>query len=185
MAVLAERGPDGSTVGEIARRAHVAPGTLYNHFDGLAAITAAVVDELAAGVEIEREQLTAIEHDAAMRVAIGTLQLLDLARSAPDTARAFLTLLASVPAFRARIRATVRGAIADGIDQGRFDDRPSDVTADAVLGATTQWMRTLLAGEHGPTPDVDYLRTILHIAGAPDAADAQRIATEVAERRAA
>jgi AcrR family transcriptional regulator len=179
MAVLADHGPDGATVGEIARRAHVSPGTFYNHFEDLAALTDAVVDDLAAGVEIGSEQLQAVEHDAAARVAIGTRQLLDLAADEPDTARAFVALLATVPAFRDRIRSTVRGAIDDGIAQGRFERRPAAMTTDAVIGAVTQWMRTRLSGEHDRSPDTDHLEFILHVAGLRD--DDARV---VAERAA-
>lgn len=185
MAVLADRGPDGATVGAVARRAKVSPGTFYNHFDDLAAAIDAVVDELSAGVEIERERLAAIEHDAAARVAIGTLQLLDLARVEPDTARAFVTLLATVPEFRSRVRATVRRAVEDGIAERRFGARPSELTADAVIGAATQWMRTILAGEHAPATDAEYLEVVLHIAGAADTAEARRVAIDVAARSAA
>ena len=36
MVVLAEKGPEGATVGEIARQAHVSSGTFYNHFVSIA-----------------------------------------------------------------------------------------------------------------------------------------------------
>lgn len=182
MAVLAEHGPDGATVGAVARRARMAPGTFYNHFHDLDDAIAAVVDDLSTAVEIERERLAVVEHDAAARVAIGALQLLDLARHDPATASAFVTLLATVPEFRSRVRATVRRAIEDGITERRFVARSSDVTADAVIGATTQWMRTFLAGEHGATNDAEYLEIMLHIAGCTDIAEARRVADEVARR---
>lgn len=165
MAALAEHGPDGVTVGEIARHARVAPGTFYNHFDDLEALTSAIVDELALGVEIGGEQLRAIEHDPAKRVAIGTQQLLDLAREHPDTARAFVALLATVPAFRARVRATVRLAIDDGIATGRFAARSPTIVSDALIGAVVQWMRSLLFRESDTTPDGERLELALHIAG--------------------
>jgi AcrR family transcriptional regulator len=165
MSVLADHGPDGATVGEIARRAHVAPGTFYNHFADLDALVAAVVDELAAGVEIGREQLIAVEHDPAARVAIGTRQLLGLADVDPDTARAFVTLIATVPAFRGRIRSTVAAAIQDGIDEERFASSSAPMTADALVGAVMQWMRTRLAGESDGTPDDEHVALALRIAG--------------------
>jgi AcrR family transcriptional regulator len=172
IAALAEHGPDGITIGEIARRAHVSPGTFYNHFDGLESITAAVVDELASGVEITGEQLRAIEHDAAARVAIGTQQLLDLTRDHPDTARAFVALLATVPVFRARVRSTVQLAIDDGIAAGRFADRSPAVVTDALIGAVVQWMRTRLSGESDATPDSEHIQLALQIAGMVDQPDA-------------
>ncbi len=165
MTVLARSGPDGATVGEVARLARVAPGTFYNHFDDLEAMVDAVVDALAGSVEIALERLRDVEYDVAAQVAIGTRQLLDLARIDPPTAHAFTTLVATVPAFRTRVRAAVSAAITDGIEQGRFERRPELVTADAVLGAVVQWMRTTLVGDADVTPEREYLELVLRIAG--------------------
>lgn len=167
MSELAEHGPDGLTVGGVARLAGVAPGTFYNHFDDLDALVVAIVDELAAGVEIGGDELRSIEHDPAARVAIGTRQLLSLAHDEPATAQAFVTLLATVPEFRSRVRSTVRSAIEDGIDQGRFAARSPLVTTDAILGAVVQWMRTYLAGESDQTGTHGYVDLALRIVGLP------------------
>jgi AcrR family transcriptional regulator len=165
MAVLADHGPDGTTVGAVARRARVAPGTFYNHFDDLDALIGQIVDELVTGVEIARELLVEVEHDAAARVAIGSMQLLALAADDPPTARAFTTLIATVPTFRTRVRGIVRGAITDGIEQGRFITRSADITADAVIGAVVQWMRTRLTGEQVGDDVTEHLALVLRIAG--------------------
>ncbi|MCB0991290.1 MAG: TetR/AcrR family transcriptional regulator, partial [Acidimicrobiales bacterium] len=70
--VLAERGPDGATVGAIAAAAGVTPATFYNHFSSLNELVESVVAELAVGVEIGRDTLAAVENDPAARVVIGT-----------------------------------------------------------------------------------------------------------------
>jgi AcrR family transcriptional regulator len=147
----------------------VAPGTFYNHFPTLPDLVTSIVDELATGVEIGRAVLTDVEHDPAARVLIGTRQLLSLTNDDPVAARAFVSLLASVPELRRRVRAIVRGAIVDGIDGDRFDRRDPDVTTDALLGAVVQWMRTRLAGEAGPDDVPEQLRAALRIAGLPHA----------------
>lgn len=167
MAALAAHGPDGVTVGDVAARAEVATGTFYNHFTSLAQLVDAVADELASGVEIARELLDQVEHDPAARVVIGTRQLLALPRTDPATARAFVALVPTVPALRARVRATVRGAVDDGIRAGRFVDRSATATADALLGAALQWMRARLHGEAGPEPDDELLRLALALVGLP------------------
>lgn len=169
MEVLADRGPDGTTVGAVAKRARVAPGTFYNHFPTLPDLVTAVVDELATGVEIGRDLLTDVEHDPAARVVIGTRQLLTLTVDDPVSARAFVALMASVPELRSRVRGIVRGAVVDGMDAGRFAPRDPNVTTDALLGAVLQWMRSRLAGDAGPDQQPDQLRAALGIAGLPDA----------------
>lgn len=146
MEVLAKRGPDGATIGEIARTAKVASGTFYNHFLSLADLVDAVTDELTRGVRIGRETLEAIEHDPALRVLLGTRQLLQLAQVDPTAAAAFVSLLADVPSFRTRVRSIVGGAVSDGIESDRFVDRELEAVSDALLGAVVQWMRSILAG---------------------------------------
>jgi len=144
MSVLAHKGPDGATVGEIARTARVATGTFYNHFPSIGDLVVAVTDDLSTGVRIGRDTLEAIEHDPAVRVVLGTEQLLDLAEDDPEAAAAFVALLATVPDFRDRVRSVVGGAIEDGITAGRFAERPVPLVTDALLGSVIQWMRTIL-----------------------------------------
>lgn len=164
-AELAEHGPDGATVGEVARRAHVSTGTFYNHFHDLDTLLQTVVDELAQAVETARDQLIAIEPDPAARLAVGTLQCLGLTRDDRATALAFVGLLANVAAFRSRVRATVARLIIDGVSSGRFEPRPHVVTTDALIGAVVQWMRTRLDGNDLDSSDSDCVSLALHIVG--------------------
>lgn len=167
MMVLAEKGPEGATVGEIARRAHVSSGTFYNHFLSIEDLVEAVAGELSTGVEIGRDTLNAIEHDPAMRVLLGSAQLLDLVDDDPPSAAAFVALLATVPVFRDRVRLLVSGALADGIDTGRFADHDLMALTDAVLGSVVQWMRTGLA-DHGavtPSDRSPHYRIVLALVG--------------------
>jgi AcrR family transcriptional regulator len=169
MAVLAERGPDGATVGEIAKRAHVSSGTFYNHFLSIEDLVEAVTGELSTAVEIGRDTLNVVEHDPAMRVLLGSAQLLSLVDDDPSSAAAFVALLATVPAFRDRVRQLVGGALADGIDDGRFADHDVMALTDAVLGSVVQWMRTGLSRGGGVSrPNrIDQYRIMLGIVGVP------------------
>jgi AcrR family transcriptional regulator len=145
MVVIAEKGPVGATVGEIARAAHVSSGTFYNHFLSIENLVDAIAGELGTAVEIGRDTLTVIENDPAMRVLIGSAQLLRLVDDDPASASAFVALLATVPMFRDRVRLLVSGALDDGITSGRFVDHNLMALTDAVLGSVAQWMRTSLA----------------------------------------
>jgi AcrR family transcriptional regulator len=167
MAALADHGPGGVTVGDVAARAGVAAGTFYNHFPSMSHLVDAVTDELAGGVEIARGEIEQVEHDPAALVAIGTRQLLRLTRADPPSARAFVALLATTPAFRSRVRATVQGAIDAGIRAGRFPERSAIATTDAVVGTVVQWMRSALSGEAGSEPERELLRMILVVVGVP------------------
>jgi len=145
--VLVEKGPAHVTAGQIASSAGVAVGTFYNHFPTVDEFIAAVAEDLTQAIEIGRNTLNEIEHDPARRVAIGVLQLLELADTDPTSASAFVTLTALRPEFRSRIRALVGQAITDGIAAGVFEVGAGQAGINAVLGATLQSMRSRVLNE--------------------------------------
>ena len=145
--VLVEQGPAQVTAAQIASAAGVAVGTFYNHFSTVDDFIAAVADDLSRAIEIGRDTLNEIEHDPARRVAIGVLQLLELADTDPTSASAFVTLAALRPEFRARIRALVGQAIGDGIEAQVFDVGAGPAAVNAVLGSALQSMRSRVLGE--------------------------------------
>lgn len=157
--VLVEQGPTQVTAGQIANAAGVAVGTFYNHFPTVDDFVTAVADDLIQAIEIGRDTLNEIEHDPAQRVAIGVLQLLELADTDPTSAAAFVTLAALLPDFRTRIRALVGQAISDGVDAQVFDVAGGQAAINAVLGATLQSMRSRVLGEtdHDEAPAVAHL----------------------------
>jgi len=55
LSILDEEGPDGFTVRAIAKRAHVAPMAIYNHFDGVNGVLEALWTE---GFEALRQAIT-------------------------------------------------------------------------------------------------------------------------------
>ena len=165
--VLADKGPDRITIGEVASVAEMAPGTVYNHFGSIDDLIDAAADQLGAGVAIAGEVLEAIEHDPAARVALGTLQLLQMAETDPDSASAFVALVAARPEFRARVRALVGSAISDGADAGRFDVEPGPAAVNAVLGTALQSMRSRLLGETDATTAAPVAALVLRVLGLP------------------
>jgi len=165
MALLAERGPLGVTAGSIASTAGVATGTFYNHFESLDAFFEAVASELLRGIEIGRDTLTEIEHDPAVRVTIGVLQLLAMADADPISASAFVTLAATRADFRTKVRAIVAAAIADGVAADRFTAPAGQAATNAVLGTTLQSMRSRFLGETEPDLAPDVARLVLRLLG--------------------
>lgn len=147
MAAIADRGPEGITVGDVAKRAGVAQGTFYNHFPSLSDLVDEIADQLGTGVEIARDALDAIESDPAGRVAIGVFQLLDMADRDPIAAAAFVSLAAARPQFRARVRTIIGRAIADGVEAERFRVESGPAALNLVLGSCLQSMRSISLGE--------------------------------------
>ena len=166
--VLAEHGPRHVTAGQVAAVAEVAPGTFYNHFPSVDELIDAVAHDLGRGIEIGRDTLNQIEHDPRQRVAIGVLQLLQMAEDDPASASAFVTLAAVLPEFRARVRGIVGQAIREGVEAGCFDVPPGPAATNAVLGATLQAMRSRLLDESGQTDAIDLARLVLRLLGVTD-----------------
>lgn len=165
--VIADRGPEAATVGEIAKTAGVAPGTFYNHFATLDDLIELISDLLSTGVEIGSETLDLIENDHVIRVAVGILQLLDMVETDPVAAAAFARLVASKPEFRARIRGVVSNAIASGVRANRFDVEPSQSATNAVVGAVVQSMRSRLLNEIDADAAPELARLALRVLGVP------------------
>jgi AcrR family transcriptional regulator len=169
MAVLAERGPGNVSAGQIAAAAGVATGTFYNHFATVDVFIDAVAQDLGRVVEIGREVLTEIEHDPAARVALGVVQLLEMADNDPVSSTAFVTLVAVRPEFRARVRALVGRAIADGVDAGAFDVPSHAAAVNAVLGSSLQSMRSRVLGETDHTEAAPVAALVLRLLNVPEA----------------
>ncbi|MGI9611964.1 MAG: TetR/AcrR family transcriptional regulator [Acidimicrobiales bacterium] len=167
MAVLAEQGPGNVSAGQIATAAGVATGTFYNHFSSVDVFIDAVAHDLGRAVEIGTDTLAAIEHDPAVRVSLGVLQLLDMADNDPVSATAFVSLAAVRPEFRARVRALVGQAIADGVDDGCFEVASHQAAINAVLGATLQSMRSRVLGETDHREAKPVAGLVLRLLGVP------------------
>lgn len=164
-AVLAERGPGHITAAQVAKTAGVAIGTFYNHFPTVDDVIEAIANELGRGVEISSETLTEIEHDPALRVALGVLQLLDMAEQTPDAAAAFASLVAALPDFRSRVRGVVNQAITDGVSANRFSVEPGPAATNAVLGTSLQSMRSMLLSETSRQDAPEVVRLVLRLLG--------------------
>ena len=167
-AVLAERGPGHVTAGEVATAAEVAVGTLYNHFPSVDELIDAVAHDLGRGIEIGRDTLAEIEHDPGRRVAIGVLQLLQMAEDDPVSAAAFVSLTAVRADFRARVRRIVGQAISDGVEAGSFDVQTGPAATSAVLGTTLQAMRSRLLAESSHGDAIEVARLVMRLLGADD-----------------
>jgi AcrR family transcriptional regulator len=182
--VLVERGPAQVSAGQIAAAAGVAVGTFYNHFASVDDFVDAVADDLSRGVEIGRDTLNDIEHDPGRRVAIGVLQLLDMADTDPTSAAAFVTLAALRPDFRARIRAIVGQAISDGVEAQLFDVMVGPAAVNAVLGTALQSMRSRVLGETDRDEAPEVARLVLRLLGVADL-DIDSVVTQAAATLAA
>lgn len=169
MQALGTTGPAAVTVGQVAKLAGTSSATFYNHFGSVADLLSDITEELGAGVAIKGEAFARSAHDPAVRVAIGTLQLLELADQDPVASAAFVTLAGALPEFRTRIRSIVGRAIAAGVDQGRFAVSTGAAPVNAVLGTTLQSMRSRVLGEATTGDRDEVVRSVLRVLGLSEA----------------
>lgn len=163
---MGESGLAGASVRRISDVAGVTTGTFYNHFASADALIEEIANELTLGVQIEQGALASIENDPQIRVLVGVRQLLQLTETDPEMAQAFVTLLPLVPSFRFRVRTLIMRTIADGIAAGRFYENDPWISADALLGATVQWMRSRLVGDLTTEITLEQMRLAQLISGA-------------------
>lgn len=171
--LLAEKGPSGISAGGVAAAAGVATGTFYNHFSTVDDFFAALAQDVGRGIEIGQAILTDIENDPAVRVAIGALQLVRMADSDPAAASTFVTLVATLPDFRGRVRSLINEATVDGVKAGRFDVQAGNAPTDTILGAVLQSMRSVILGEATYDEAVRVANLLLRMLGVvPESIDA-------------
>ena len=93
------------------------------------------------------------------------MQLFSMADVDPTSAAAFVALVAAKPEFRARVRAIVGRAIADGAESGVFDVEVGPVATDAVLGTALQSMRSRILNDTDGSEAGNVARLVLRILG--------------------
>lgn len=171
MACFAERGAGATTVGEVAARAEVVPGTFYNYFPTKEALVAEVVDQLVGGMERSAQQIRAVAGDPADRLALAVVDLVESAGRDELFGRTFVEFARTDPELRRRVRAVIDGGIDDGARSARFALAPSVTVTDAVLGTVLEAMRSRLRGRAGEGSGEATAALLLHLLGTTDAAE--------------
>lgn len=160
--VFAERGFHGARIQDIAARARIAVGTVYNHFAHKDEVLAALLEErsqaLLARLRTRRDDPKGFRQRLSARIA----RMLDYV----DEHRAFFAIaseqglfagtaapgahsggkrLRTVEQFRAFFRALVK----EGLDSGELESLDADVLARFLGGAIRACVLTSLAGSRG------------------------------------
>jgi AcrR family transcriptional regulator len=165
--VLAEKG-ESLTVSDVVAAADVSNGTFYNYFEDRDAL----VDTLAAELVMSLAEAAAGESiaDPAMRFAVASGRVLRRAVEDPTWGRVVLRLV-DRPGVYGNIDRFLRGDLAAGLEQGRFDTGPDDATLDQVFGLLVMTLRRIVAGQARPdAPERAVERGLRALGVAPDEA---------------
>ncbi len=183
MASFAERGAAATTVGEVAARADVVPGTFYNYFPTKEALVAEVVEQLVGGMERSAEQIRAITEDPADRLALAVIDLIEAAGRDELFGRTFVEFARHDPELRRRVRAVIDDGTTTGGATGRFAVAASATVTDAVLGTVLEAMQSRLRGRTGAGSGVATALLLLRMLGVDDAAAVAGRAGALVEQR--
>jgi AcrR family transcriptional regulator len=163
---LAEQGYAGCSVAEVARRAGVAAGTVYNHFAGKAELVAEVFRTLVSReVAAVRDAVDGAD-DTTARVIAFTETFALRALKSPRLAYALLVepVDPAVEELRLEFRVAFRDiaavAIATGVSSGELPPQDALVVAAALVGAIGE----ALVGPLSGTPDPAVVATLVAFA---------------------
>jgi AcrR family transcriptional regulator len=155
-AVMAERGPHGVTVSDVARRARVNRGTAYQHFPSRELLVAAVLEDLG------RSTKSALDATAAPDLDQRIDQTIEYFVRHPELVRVSLfRMLAGVPHpdeglwldYRDRMRRF-------GASAGTRDGIDADMLAVILLGATMLWSLRVHSGAESAAATARYAREL-------------------------
>lgn len=128
ISVIASKGSENTTVGDVAKQAGIVNGTFYNHFDDkaqlLREVANGIVLEIAARID---DEISDIEN-APTRVIIATAKLMDIAKTEPDWVKVFFSGADTNPEIRTGFVLFLKGDLELGAKQGHFT-----VPVDALL----------------------------------------------------
>jgi len=148
--VMAERGPEGTTISEVAAQAQVSPGTFYNYFPDVPALVDAVVDDVLAGFDaVLAEMVTEVGADASMpeRFALGVDRLLRQVEHDPVWAWCMVRFESTVTKMRAALYDRVAANIRAGIKTGDYATGiDGHVVADMLVGTLAMSTLSRLEG---------------------------------------
>jgi AcrR family transcriptional regulator len=159
--LLADGGYAACSIAAVAERAHVAAGTVYNHFTNKADLAAHVFRALAG------RELTAVadaaRHGASAAERVDAVIDVFAARALKEPRRAYALLAEPAdPAvdalrleFRRSFRDVIAAAVADGVDRDELPPQRPAATAAALVGAIAEALVGPLSGaaEAGDTSD--------------------------------
>ena len=175
---LAEHGYAGCSIAAVARRAGVAPGTVYNHVDGKAQLVAEVFRDVC-GREVDAVR-AAVEPapDSARRVRALVETFAVRALKSPRLAYALLVEPVDplVDELRLQFRVAFRDIAADairtGVAAGELPPQDPQVVAAALVGAIGEALVGPLSGKPEPSTVPELVSFALRSIGVRDAVHA-------------
>lgn len=154
--MMAEQGPGGLTVSDVARRAGVNRGTAYQHFPTRERLVAAVLERIGRGTKelLDATAPSGLDQriDATVEHFVGNPELVRLS---------LFRMLAGIPHPRAELwEGYVERVRALAASAGAQPDADGDMLAVILLGATMLWSLRVQSGGASAAATRRYLREL-------------------------
>ena len=165
--VMSEQGAARAVVHEIAARANVTTGTVYNHFRGKAEMVEAVADWFSATMLKAADEARAALPTGAERIVDGCQRYLSIARESPRRALLVLELAAASPTMLKTIGDFVLADVRWGVSRKEFTIFGERAAVDLVLGYVMLAMRIVALERPAASYERSVVATILQGLGLP------------------
>ena len=159
-AVFAERGLHGARIQDIAARARIAVGTVYNHFRRKEEVLDALLDERTREMLAELAPRAGEPADFEARLTVRLRRMLAFV----EQHRGFYAIVTSLPGTPAkiqRVRAAFRALVDEGLDAGLLSKRIDPAQLASFLGGTIR--ATLFPALERGGPIKDRAETIVDL----------------------
>ena len=145
-ALFANQAPESVTIDDVVRKAGVAKGTFYVHFDGLEALTAAVADELVQTFDELLQPSRLSINDPVLRIAFGCSSFINKAQSDPRWAALVSRMAAAAPKGGELARRRLFEDLQQFTKGLPGDGGSPELSLEIVVGIMLQLMRALGEG---------------------------------------
>jgi AcrR family transcriptional regulator len=144
--LFANQAPESVTIDDVVRKAGVAKGTFYVHFDGLEALTAAVAEELVQTFDELLQPSRLSINDPVLRIAFGCSSFINKALSDPRWAALVSRMAAAAPKGGELARRRLFEDLQQFTKGIQGDGASPELNLEIVVGIMLQLMRALGEG---------------------------------------
>lgn len=163
--VIARKGIDAATIGEIAEAADVGVGSFYNYFATKEELLDAVIDEALELHGQAMDTLTADLSDPASIVAVALYSTLAAAAGDPVWGWLVVRVAFTHESLVKRLGARLLTDVRRGIDEGRFRVTDPVLTEYVIGGALIGCLLARLDGEVDESADAEFVAYALRLLG--------------------
>lgn len=173
--IYAELGVTGLTLNDLAAKANVSNGTIYNYFKTREEVLSAVGIELADQFSLSISFLSQHVESGSQRLVIGLRMFVLRALREPSWAKALIHVVHFDQGIRSTLANYIRGDLQAGLQEGVLDYEDQDLALSMVVFSTMGRLIGVVEGVHIEGQDIKHAAMVLRALGA-DAATANRLA---------